>query len=197
MTHATILAEVIEVTGRSELTDILSEINVVLDEITSDVDILKVLEATITTEANTKSYSFAADVKKLIGKIRDDNGYDLDEREYAWLDKNRNDTGEPTEYAVQNSKVIFSDIPDTVYIFYYDYVKLHTKLTAVGGTIELPDYCWHCVIEGVCYQVYKRKGQAASPSAREHRVNYLAAKNKLSGHIPDSYEPKRVRYNDI
>ncbi len=198
MTKADILTEVRKRTGRgTSITDIDAEIDAVLKDITT----------THTFLSTSKSFTLTADISgyniktaigitglKYVLSITDDDDKLLDEAENleVFLRKSRTESsGTPNLWLVYDGKLLLYPTPDEAIAITIYYSFIHP----VVGTddIQLPDNFKDCIIEGVCYEVFRGLSQAER--GRAHQLEYFSKLHKLIMAWPE--EMTKTRYRDV
>lgn len=208
MTKTEILAEVRARTGRkTAVVDIDDELNGVLKNITTKFDFLKHYK-TVTLTAGDDTYDIEDDLAitdlKEILEIRNSDGdivTKADNRQ-AFLDEKASEaSGNPPtlwwiadkrETASMTKELMIAPTPsevDTITIYHSFYHP------TVSGTevILLTDIFKECVIEGVCYEVYK--GLGIPEKGLGHKNEYEEKLNIIISAQPQ--ESYKVVYRDI
>lgn len=180
MTKAEVLAAVNSRTNR-ELTDVDTELGGVLKKLSTDYDFLQ-KSGTITTEAGTREYDLPDYANNVIAV------QDLDKLDFNDLIR-RTSEGSPSYYALFGKKIVFAPIPsaEEAITIYYSYSHPDDL-----SDILFDDRFKECVIEGVCYEVYKGVGQAELGMA--HKIAYVGHLNLLLRTIPQA---DFVEYRDL
>jgi len=204
MTPAEILTAVKARTGRTSITSIATELDGVLKDITKRYDFLKDYK-TVTLTAAQSDYDIEADLAitelKEVLEVRDSDGEEISkvDNRGGFLDKTASEsTGTPTLWWVYDkrgtsamSKMLFfyptPDTAESVTIYYSFY---HPTPTSV---ILLPDTFKECVIEGVCYEIYRGLGEADKGQA--HKLEYEAKLARLISQEPEDLS--KVVYRDV
>lgn len=207
MTKTEILAEVRERTGRGTgISDIDDELNGVLKAITEKFDFLKHYKA-VTLTVDKDSYDVEDDLAitelKEVLEIRNGDGDVINKaenREQFLDDKAGNSAGTPTlwwmrdkrESSGMTKELMFSPTPSTAEVVTIYHSFFHP--TVVGAeVILLQDTLKECVIEGVCYEIYKGLDQADKGLA--HKQTYEEQLRNVIGAQPG--ELSKVVYRDV
>lgn len=187
MTTAEILAAVKSRTGRgSAITSIDAELAGVLKAITTDYEFLQ-KSGTITTASGTREYSlpeYCNNVKEVL----DEECIPIVKADFNLVIRGTA-TGEPAYYSLYGQKILFHPIPDDEYTITVYYAYSHPDSL---DTILLDNRFKECVIEGVCYEVYKGIGEPELGTA--HRAAYFEQLNIL---IPTIPKQKFIEYRDL
>jgi hypothetical protein len=179
MTKADILAAVIKRTGRTDLTEVDAELLAVLIDATARHAFLK----SITTQSWTAgmlSVAFPAGATRILHITLPDSEplTKIPFSQYLSYGVSAADTGEPTEFATDNSLIYPWTIPEKTYAAtVYSQITHPSDLT----TILLSDRFKECVISGVCFKVFSNleMGDEANGQYQIYENQLAMAASKL------------------
>ncbi|MDD4924289.1 MAG: hypothetical protein PHF74_05590 [Dehalococcoidales bacterium] len=189
MTKSEILAATKIRTGRTDLTDIDTELYAVLVDMTARHAFLKD-SATQALADGTPNYAFPTNANRILfvtesltSNASDDTEpvREISFNDYLYLKQSASDEGEPEYYAVFNKYLYFYPTPNTTYTATIYYQKLHPSDL---DSILLGDEYKECVIEGVCFKVMEGLGIGAEDGAI-HYQNYETALSVLANKVKD------------
>jgi hypothetical protein len=181
MTKAEILAVIKTRTGRTDLTDIDSELLAVLIDMTARHAFLKSSEEQSWVDG-TASYDFPDNANKILDiteKLTSASAGDttrvskISFRDYLNRNIGANDEGEPQYYAVYNKKIYVYPTPNDTYTGTVYYQYLHPSDL---DNILLDDEFKECVVEGTCFKIMEGLGIGATEGA----IHYQNYENQLS-----------------
>lgn len=161
---ATILTEMQNRTGRTDVTNIDVELASVLLDMSSAYPFLH-KSGSLTLTANVATASLPSDYRKDEGII----GLDpVAFADYLALAAAGTAAGTPTAYAISGKTAYFYPTPasNTTKTLYYSYDA--NDVNAIAFSDEFNE----AIIEGVCYKVYERKSMGNDPAAMVHQQEY-------------------------
>ena len=128
---------------------------------------------TLSTEADTASYSIAADVGKMLD-VRDTTNnifiYENYQRVIDMADADESTTGQPTSFAMVPGTITLYPIPAGTYTIKYRYWKVPVTLAANADTSDLPIEVENCIIQWTLYMTldYMNKFDMADRARLEY-----------------------------